>query len=284
MPDALRHAGMRLTTAVTRGSSFRGRLRLAQAVNRWVMPRGGRLVSRLPDGLLMDLDLTDDLELWFHYLGDYEALERAFILSALPPDGIFLDVGANVGWHTLRAARHLTSGKVYAFEPMAASLARLRRNLELNGLLNVEVFPFALSDVEGVAAFNREPGQTGTVSMAPRPQGLAAGWLRCKRLDDLPQGMSPHRIDVVKLDVEGAELRSLRGMFRTLSRCGWPPIVCEINPTLLRLMGNSAAELVGELSNMGYRGHRLVDGPRLAPLGEWPGEEKHENVVFKHVA
>src|SRR5512132_55823 len=98
MADALRHAGMRLTTAVTRGTAFRGRLRLAQAVNRWVMPRGGRVVSRMPDGLLMDLDLTDDLERWFHYLGDYEALEQAFILSALPPDGVFLDVGANVGW------------------------------------------------------------------------------------------------------------------------------------------------------------------------------------------
>jgi FkbM family methyltransferase len=279
----LRRGGMRLLTALTRGAGVRGRLRFARAVNRWVMPPGGMMLSALPGGLVMELDLNDDLQLWFHYLGDYETLERAFILSRLPGDGVFLDVGANVGWHTLHAAQHLVSGRVIAFEPVSWNLERLARNLELNGLRNVQVFPFALSDTEGPAEINSSFGGSGNATLAPRAEGTHVETISCVRLDDHPAGRSIDRIDVVKIDVEGAELRALRGMEATLARCGRPPILCEINPSMLRLMGTSAAEVQEEASRMGYAPYRLLPGPSLEPLDRWPGENQHENIVLSRV-
>jgi FkbM family methyltransferase len=244
------------------------------------MPRSGCVLSRLPDGLVMELDLADELQQWFHYLGDYEALEVAFIRSMLPPDGGFLDLGANVGWHTLHAARHLVSGHVYAFEPVEQTREHLRRNLELNGLGNVQVIPFALSDAEEGVLLYEEPGHSGTASMASRPQGLSLVGVSCVRLDDLPAAAEWPRIDVVKMDVEGAEFRALRGMRGALARWGFPPVVCEINPALLGLMGYTPSALLDDFSTLGYLGHRLAPGPRLVPLEGWPAGDEHENVVF----
>ncbi len=279
--DAVRRGGMRLVTALTRGTSLPGRLRLARSVNRWIMPPDGYVVSRLANGTLMELDLWDDLQQWFHYLGDYEELERSFLLSHLPRNGVLVDIGANVGLHTLAAARHLDGGgRVIAFEPMTWNLDRLRRNLQLNGLRNVTVSALALMDEAGTATIASASRRSGNASIATAGDGGQSQTITCAALDDLAGSLGIDRIDVVKMDVEGAEHRALRGMKRTLERFGRPPILCEINPTLLHLMGTSEKAFLAEAADLGYIAHRLVEGPRLVPLQGTVGEQEHENVVL----
>jgi|GEM_PF-6339995 predicted methyltransferase len=66
-----------------------------------------------------------------------------------------IDIGANTGYYTILASRLVGSGeRVFSFEPQASVVSKLRRNIELNTMSNVEVFPIALADTPGTAIFN----------------------------------------------------------------------------------------------------------------------------------
>ena len=284
MPHPFRALSMRLLLALTRGTRLKGRLRLAMALNRFVMPPGGFVRSRMRSGLVMELDLTDSLQQWFHYLGEYETPESALILSMLPPDGVFVDVGANVGWHTLQAAAHLQGrGWVYAFEPLAMNAERLVRNLELNGLSNVTVEVLGLTDRAETVDLATEFLRSGNASMARRGAVMRGHYdVRCLPFDEYVSRQGLDRIDFIKIDVEGAELRTLKGMTRVLTRPNAPPVLCELNPVLLSLMGSSAREVESYFESHGYEA-RPPRGRQGTPrLDHGEAVEGHTNVLFVH--
>jgi len=272
---------MRVLLRLTRGTRLRGRLRLARALNPSLMPPGGRILSVLPTGIRMELDLADPLQQWFHYLGEYESLEGDYVRSALPSGGTFVDVGANVGWHTLPAARHIgREGRVYAFEPIPSNAAILQKNIGLNRLTNVIVETKALSDRPGSRQMAMESHNSGTATLAPCPMDLPRFEVECVRLDDYVRSRGSRLIDLIKLDIEGAETAALRGMTGILEREDAPAILCELNPSLLGIMGSSCEELLTLLGDFGYRPHQLAPGSVLHPLGSLPGQDEHVNAVF----
>jgi len=272
---------MRVVLRFTRGTRLRGRLRLARALNPTLMPPGGRVLSVLPIGIRMELDLNDPLQQWFHYLGDYEPLECDYIRSTLPRGGTFVDVGANVGWHTLQAARHIgREGRVYAFEPIPSNATLLHRNIELNGFLNVTTEMLALFDRSESREMAMGLHHSGNATLAPCAPDLQRFEVECIRLDDYVRARGVGRIDLLKLDIEGAETAALRGMTGLLDRDDAPAILCELNPTLLDLMGSSCEEVVTLLGDFGYQPHLLAPGPALRPLDGLPGNHEHVNAVF----
>ena len=113
------------------------------------------VIARIPRVGLMELDLSSYLEREIFVTGGHgdEALVGRQILDHLRERGsVFVDVGANVGYHALRAARHLhrLGGRVVAFEPIRANYDRLVKNLSLNGLNNVRVERLGLSDTGNI--------------------------------------------------------------------------------------------------------------------------------------
>src|ERR1051326_9568863 len=92
------------------------------------------------------------------WLGSYEPDKQRLISQSIQPGTIFYDVGANVGFYSLLAARLVGNGKVFAFEPLPTNLLYLRRHLKLNGITNTEVFSLAVADREGSGAFRRAAG------------------------------------------------------------------------------------------------------------------------------
>jgi len=277
----IRKAAMRVVLALTRSTRLRGRQRLAFLLNRVVMPPDGYVLSTLPEGIFMELDLTDRLQVGIHYLGEHESKESDFILSSLPPGGVFVDVGANIGWHTLKAARHLgDGGKIYAFEPSPPNVVRLRRNLELNGITNVVVEEVALSDKEETVQMASSRTRSGNATMADREAPTQSFEVTCIRLDDYARKHSLRGMDVVKIDVEGAELLVLRGMNGILRGPHPPVLLCEVNPIMLRLMGTSPEVLVRYLEELGYTPHHVGKGGRLHPFRSLPPEKGLENYAF----
>ena len=137
-----------------------------------------------------------------------------YVLSFLPDGGVFIDVGAHVGHYTARAAGQ--ASKVVAVEPNPSARARLERNLELNQIANVRVVGTAAWD--GVARFRvqQRHERDGSARMIPDPAGDIWG----ARLDDaLSQyPLRCDRIDLVKLDVEGSDLRAIDGMRGLIGR------------------------------------------------------------------
>ena len=154
---------------------------------------------------------------------------RDLVAFHLPDDGLFVDVGANIGYHALYVARSFPSARVIAVEPNPLVRAQLERNRRLNHADNVEVLGCALADKPGQVTlwaqderdYNR--GRSSLQRNADLGPDIAAVAVECRTLDAL---VGERRLDVLKLDTQGTELAVLAGARRTIARCR-PLIVLE---------------------------------------------------------
>lgn len=183
-------------------------------------------------------------------LGVYEIEKTNAIIHLLKPGSTFVDVGANVGDYSLLAARLVgDAGKVLCFEPERRNLDLLERGVDLNGYKNVEVYQVALSDNNGQATLHLgEIGgyhsllgglssrQAGTVTVATRT------------LDAFLEESGRDRVDMMKIDVEGAEMQVLAGARATLEKNLDIVLFVEIHSQL----GVNPAEVCDFLSQLGF--------------------------------
>lgn len=139
-------------------------------------------------------------------MGTYERESQRVFLQHVKAGDVVFDIGANVGFFTLLAAKLAKGGVVYAFEPLPRNLDYLRRHIEMNKVPNAEVFAVAVAEERGVARF--------AVAEHPAMGGLAEGGGLEVATDTLDQLVAEARIrkpDFIKIDVEGAEHDVLRG-------------------------------------------------------------------------
>jgi FkbM family methyltransferase len=178
---------------------------------------------RLPDGLLMDLDPSEWIQLEILTRGAAEPVTLQLTRKLVAEGDVVIDVGAHVGHHTLVAARAAgATGSVHAFDPQPYNADRIARNVEHNGLGNVVVVCAAVG-AENV--FIRIPIQSqrdrARLSLlAPGPNDLNTFVeVPLRRLDSY---IDEHRLmapKLVKIDVEGYELAVLRGLGERLKDC-----------------------------------------------------------------
>ena len=199
----------------------------------------------------------------------YEPGATTALLSLLEPGGVFVDVGANAGYFTVIAGLRVgASGRVFSFEPNPAVRLRLVQHVALNRLGDrVTVVDLALGDrsADGVPLFvSCWPWNDGISSLAPSPETMMRGGLRAdatvpvrvRTFDEWAAPLALGRIDLMKIDVEGAEAQVLRGMRETLARRPPRRIVCETMP------GSEAARW---LSAHGYDESMLDEIPGGIP-------------------
>ncbi len=178
-------------------------------------PRPSAPTVREADGLLW-LDRgagTGDSLGW----ADHEAELRPIIESLLPDGGVLLDVGAHVGHWSLRLAG--CASQVYAVECNPETATTLRRNIALNDIGNVVMFEFAAWDSRTLLVLDDPHHQVGggsTRTLPPHP-GFD-GRIQALPIDDIGELKGLDRLDLVKLDVEGADLHALRGMRGLLAK------------------------------------------------------------------
>ena len=180
--------------------------------------------------------------------------EFAFLDRVIDPGMVFIDVGANDGLYTLFAAPRV--GTVLAIEPSSREFERLRANIELNRLRNVIALQVALSDLPGegtlcVGGYEHEGQNTlGEFSYV----GVELGYkekVELKRLDDLVDQAGLKNVDIIKLDLEGAEFSVLRGAMRTMTVFR-PLLLLELSDVALKRQGSTAGEVVSLLQSLGY--------------------------------
>lgn len=204
--------------------------------------------------------------------GCYEPHLTRQLRALLEPGAVFVDVGANIGFFTLLAAARVgPAGRVHAFEAREDNLALLRRSLDENGFTNVDVHRCAVSDRPGDLAFFA----SGTWYSNGRIVGDdEAGSERLPRVPALPLDQAladAPRVDVIKMDIEGAEARALAGM-RGLLRRHRPVLLTEFSPDLLRV--SSGVEPAAYLTALAEE-HRLYVLPAdgAEPRGPLAPEE-----------
>jgi FkbM family methyltransferase len=133
------------------------------------------------------------------------------------PGDTVLDIGANVGVFSVLQGTRVKNGRVYAFEPSPTTYTRLRRNVALNHLQNVETFPEALGDRQGRVRFVDKPISLNSYVLQ-RETGEPTVEVEVKTLDDFVQARGIRRIDLMKIDTEGHELPVLAGAVRSLEK------------------------------------------------------------------
>lgn len=202
---------------------------------------------------------------WVFYRRLFEPLTTRLVLDCLRPGMTFVDVGANRGYFSILAARRVTrSGHVYAFEPNPTVLADLNIHVALNNVADtVRCSDLAITDSAGheLELFvSTCPTNSGLSSLTPSEEMLAEGSLtpdhtirvRTETLDQWAEAARIDKpIDLIKIDVEGAEDLVLRGMSRLLKDA--PPHRIVVETTL-----NSPAHC--RLSELGYYSELLDQG------------------------
>jgi FkbM family methyltransferase len=193
-----------------------------------------------------------------------------YLAHELAAGGGFLDIGANVGFFSLQAARLVgASGRVWAFEPEPDIHEALVRSARANELLQLEAFQLALSDRDGELPFYRARDGTAS-SLVPEAPGREARYERTlvtpvTTLDKVAAAgkIDPKAITMIKVDVEGEEVRTVRGMLDTLAAAGRPPLWCEVRgPKGSTRAPDTFLGVRDELARLGYVPLRWQDGAR----------------------
>jgi len=222
----------------------------------WFRPFGQRSFAITGDdhdvGVVGELDRSG---------GHYQHEFGLFARSIVEPDDVIVDGGAHIGVVTIMLASLCPAGRVYAFEPAAASRAHLVDNIAANGLANVVVEEAVLYDTDDGVVFAFD-------SMFPAGSHVDAAGTRSvsTRLDTWARDRNIERLDLLKLDVEGSEIAVL-GTARELFRRFQPTTVVECNPVALKRFGHgSYRELVSLLESLGPKVGVLDPQGRFLPI------------------
>lgn len=163
-----------------------------------------------------------------YWTGRYEVARIKAFAEAVKPGAVVYDVGANVGIYSLLASsRTGSSGAVYAFEPLERNLGYLHRHLLLNNLQNCQVVEKAVCNQEGTLRFSASPWNASMARLSTDGELLVPSTTLDKCIFGEPRFRPP---DVLKIDVEGAEVEVLRGGSRSIGELH-PRIFLELHGT-----------------------------------------------------
>jgi FkbM family methyltransferase len=206
-------------------------------------------------GLWMNLTLRDMIQETILLEDLWDPGCTKFICERLGAGEVFIDVGANAGYFTLLAAQKVgPRGKVLSVEADPSMASELRRNVEKNRFSNVIVGETACADHIGtVALYFSNTSNSGRASLSQVNAGTADSVsVPCTPLDVLVEQHHLERVDLVKIDVEGAELKVLYGMESTIRKFK-PALILELEPSLLEAFSTTMRDVSGFLQRFGYR-------------------------------
>jgi FkbM family methyltransferase len=246
-----------------------GKLRLARLA---MWPYRARRPIRISDrfgNALWCPSVVEPIATSLFACGVYEPDTLAAILARLKPGGVYLDVGANIGALALPVAALRPDTQVVCVEADPDIAAMLRRNVLENGLPNITVVELLAGAETNLAVpFYRAPGHKfGMGSIGAQFSALPIS-IPQRSLDDILDELGLTKIDVVKLDIEGAELGALRGLARRLADRCVPNVIFEfMDWAEARITGQKPGDAQKYMLSHGYRLFRIApDGARATAL------------------
>ena len=218
-----------------------------------------KLVVKTIEGISYELDLSESIEASLYYSGIYELETLRCLQKYITNDMIVFEIGANIGSHSFEIAKLLQqgSGKLYCFEPTDYAFAKLIKNHELNNFTNITFEKIALSDSEG--------SQVITPTSSLETMAFTASWdikdgssknareqqIFFTTLDLYVQKHALQCVDLLKIDVDGYELKVITGGYETISQ-HHPIIIIELSECMLQYVGVRLEELLSLLQSLGY--------------------------------
>ncbi|MGL4552345.1 MAG: FkbM family methyltransferase [Gemmataceae bacterium] len=184
--------------------------------------------------------------------GWFEPLETDLFARVVRPGDVVLDLGANIGYYTLLFARLVgDAGKVIGFEPDPANFRLLRKNVLTNGYRNVVLHQKAAAHTTGTLQLFLCDGNKGDHRLYDSGDGRPAIRVETVTVDDALAGWDGP-VDVIKMDIQGAEPMALLGMQETLARNPGVKIVTEFWPQSFERTGYQAEAFLRQLEGLGF--------------------------------
>lgn len=197
-------------------------------------------------------------------LPEYE--EMNFIYNYLEKDDVFIDVGANIGAHTLMAASKIKTGKIFSFEPSEKAILYLKENIQINNLNQlVTVVDKVVSNKNGFEKFII--GKHSEIDRIGNHTDLSYK-MKTSPSISLDKFLSSRKVpcvDLIKIDVEGAELKVLEGLKNYLDAGKIEVIIFEINPNSEKY-GYTSKEVINFLQQKSYLLYSLGENNKLSIL------------------
>lgn len=236
---------------------------LEPAMRKWGVLRPARV--EVEPGISFFLDPGDLIPISILRTGQWQPEIWSSISPAISEGGVFLDVGAHIGYFSIKAARKVGStGHVVSFEPNPEVLKLLRDNVAANHASNVTVEPIACTDRDQALTLYSVPtNNTGASSLArdnaqPWSPDIRGYQVRGRPIDAVVRELNLSRVDAIKVDVEGAEVSVLRGAIGTLKRFH-PKLVVEVSAPQLATFNTTPADLFSLIESAGYNHGRPLN-------------------------
>jgi FkbM family methyltransferase len=182
--------------------------------------------------------------------GVYEPDVLRKIKENITDNSVCLDVGANIGQHSLFMASIAKSGKVYSFEPLKSLSTQIQESIQENKYTNIEVYNFGVSNSDEKKEIYLDNLNMGRTTFDPRVEASSKQIAEVKVFDRFWNKRG--KIDFIKMDVEGYEYFALQGMRESLELYH-PAILFEFTPVFYKKMGIESGEVLLYLLSLGYR-------------------------------
>ncbi len=260
-----------------RGPAQFGRWRLQRwargVADRANLKRQRAVITR--HGFKMRVDQADWLGRRVWLTGEYEP-EVAHVMKCILRKGdCAVDVGANQGFFTLFMAKCVgVGGIVHSFVPVPQTRRMLLHNISISDMTNCHVQSVAASNEHATLNIYPGPPEHSGIASLRVNQAVEPIQISAARLDDVIDQDAPVRL--IKLDIEGAELKALQGAKQTIET-HHPFLIIEVTDRFLRAFGDSAEAIRMLLGEHGYQCFR-IDHDGLLPLDEFAGQDQF-NIV-----
>lgn len=224
------------------------------------------IVMRWIDGFVLRIYPGNEIFRALFIKGIYDPNSMMVVKNLLPEGGVFIDVGASFGYFSIVATDAVgPSGRVMAIEPSSRDYARLVDNIQINNLGNVvSTYRLAISDKKGTALLSiatEERSALNTLGNEFSFKGIdniAKEEIETVSLDEFLEFNPVDRVDFIKLDIEGSELKALEDAKKTIEKFK-PVLMLGVNENALRASGTDHDKIQITLTNLGYRAYKLVE-------------------------
>ena len=195
-----------------------------------------------------------------------------------------LDVGTNIGFYTLTLAKALQGRnyQIHCFEPNPGTFELLEKNLEANGLPNIHLNQIGLGKEDSTfqLVFHTKNLGTANIYQSPAAKGGQTVEIQVRPLDDYCAEQGISGVQVIKVDIEGAELDFLKGASQTLAASPKLVMMMEIVEENCKRAGYTGAELFRYVKEAGFKAYIPKGWPfGLKPIEELPAHY-HDNIIF----
>lgn len=191
---------------------------------------------------------------------EHEKFELNLFKNSLKKGDVVLDMGANIGLYSLAAAKIVgNSGKIYSFEPDPITFKNLKKNIESNKYNNVELINKAVSNKTGTITFTSSENITSRsknhIKTADEQEKNSIK-IHTIKMDDFFENKN-NVINVIKMDIEGAEFEALKGMKKIIDKNIHLKIFLEFSPFMLKRLNTDIAEMINFFKSYNFKINKI---------------------------